>query len=430
MPASLPIARILRARLKLDPFEVHALLRGLPEVLDADDEWQADPSRLSSRLTVRWLGAADPPEQLAASPMKQWPPVQIDIVTQATRCLADEGVTMRPGEMRELDAAVRLAALVFELLGGPVDSLGRLRFSPLPMLNEAGNGALQAALSGGRRHRDCRAFWNCWAESLDPAQRATPVGMIRWRPHRVSEPNSAETGTALDLIPEAASAPAIRVVAHREFRMGRSRSLSDLPLRADEGEMVGQKTKRLSRVHVTWRPPDGLVDGNGITASGNGSTYEGQALSPLQPRAVAPRGSLVLADELELTAIAAPSPGPWPWLFQDEREVAGVRPLAPESVGMLRFETVEGRRLPREALWIEREIGMITGPSGIVWTLDPCARAVWFAHHDGLFFVANPGLAPEEVSLDGAPLAPGEMSRLQAGQPLAIGGLRWGLKIG
>ena len=77
----------------------------------------------------------------------------------------------------------------------------------------------------------------------------------------------------LDLELQTGSGPGIRIVARDRFRIGRSRSLSDLPLRVSEhGAFSTERTNEISRTNVTWDSRmGGFFDGDGSRPSANGA---------------------------------------------------------------------------------------------------------------------------------------------------------------
>ena len=112
---------------------------------------------------------------------------------------------------------------------------------------------------------------------------------------------SAQPGAVLRLKREGEGGEELVVCARNRFRIGRSAAAgADLPTRfLPRSSANDTKTKRLSRIHVTAKCERGLIllfDGDSVTPSANGSTFDGKALSTEAPLTLSKAGDMLLAE--------------------------------------------------------------------------------------------------------------------------------------
>jgi hypothetical protein len=417
---------LLRIHRELRPHHVIGLLSDLPRQLDEQPGWIADSRPLVMRVFLKprmdWRGTGD----WRSLPLDTWGPVTVHLVsadgdvTALTTASIGSEITIAPRESIEATAVERFAVLLYELLGGRLRPQRPERLSALTSIGALGNEVLRAAILETSSFATCCALWVALLKALESEQRRVPAGMVTWRSDIVV-PKGCRCDT-LEFVPSCEDAPTIRIVAGRPLTLGRSRSQSDLPLHAwSEGRFSPEKTKLLSRVHVTWKPGEGFFDGYNHEPSANGSTYEEHRLSTTEPVPVRQHGLLRLGPEYDVRVTAMNRPGMWPWIVDNE----AADPVYGD-VGMLTFEFPQGSPILRETIWIAREVGWSLGPNGrLLWGMDPRASSGWIVHWSGGFVLANHHFASEELDLDGKPVFPGTVFALKAGQILRTGTKTW-----
>ena len=119
---------------------------------------------------------------------------------------------------------------------------------------------------------------------------------------------SAQPGTVLQLRRDGETGEQLVACVRNRFRIGRSATAgADLPTRFLPRDKANDtKTKRLSRIHVTAKCEKGqifLFDGDSVTPSANGSTFDAQILSTETPLALLKPGDLRLADVYSIRVI-------------------------------------------------------------------------------------------------------------------------------
>jgi hypothetical protein len=178
-------------------------------------------------------------------------------------------------------------------------------------------------------------------------------------PWSIPEPflTQAETGTKLKLEPADVAAgrtvAAIHLVARNEFRLGRSRALSDFLTwfwpRSPEND---DRTKRLSKVHVIAESSEQrlvLRD----AGSANRSTFEGQPLSENENDVLDQRGTLILGLEYHLDVT------PFESTFTGNLQVSNIRKWSgppekekPNVLGAVRFMPINSELALHNAVWM------------------------------------------------------------------------------
>ena len=402
----LPLTEVLRRRRKLAPSEVTWLLRELPGQLDeAGGEDSGVP--LINETSVHF---ARPGADCAGDEVQAWP--HFTLHWQGGGTQSQEAT--RLAALPFTTAPVRLAALVYELLGGrlrPVELLAG-RYSPLGELGEAGNAFLQRALHPGA-YASARAVWEAWCRVLS----ATDTGASSVL---VPRPGTEQPGELLDLLPLDGAAAPTRLVAAARFRIGRSRSLADLVTRSPEGS--DEQAGELSRVHLTGvctETGPAFLDGDGREPSANGSAWSGRPLSLETPAAIAGSGELLLSPRgrrYSLSVVPLRSPP----------AVDGTH--LPSPFGAIAFVPAPGMPVSRHALWLFCAAGAEISPAGELMWSDAAVPAQIFLRRVGCFWIARTG--PEAaVTLSDSSLGQGERAPLCTGQTLTLGSTRFLVKV-
>ena len=235
-----------------------------------------------------------------------------------------------------------------------------------------------------------------------------------------TNPQPSADGT-LRLIP-ADDSPPIHLVARAQFRIGRSPDDADWITRflpeTDENLIF---TNEIGRVHVLGEIIDGqatLRDGNGVDASINGSTFDGEKLTADAATLVTRRGVLTLGElyAVDLVPLFA-EPGDFlldgnPASQDGPAEVCGAIVFAPRLLG----PTL------RDAAWIFTRLDFTLRPDGgPAWLAPQRGNPAAFLRRDGNFWLANMGLPADALGLDGENIGTGEAVSLAGAQSLRLG---------
>jgi hypothetical protein len=435
------LLELLKRRRELPADFALRLLDSLPALLDfAAAHALALPRQLLGKLLVRFE-AKVAPEEVAALPIGQWPRFALKLNPLSVRASLSETdgeTTMTTiSDLRtaaaepRVSAPTRLAELLYEMLGGPVRTQRERRYTPLPALREEGNGVLRRALLDSP-YQDCRRLWAdlTLAEPSD-LRPAAPLAAIAevadpaWTlpPALLAKP---EPATLLKLLPQNLALPAVHLVARASFRFGRSLFHADFITRfLPENPGNDDLTNQLSRVHVLAEANGARLtirDGNGDTASVNGTTLDDEPLDRDQPAALRERGLLTLGGvySLEVVPLVTPATAPLKIASLDEALPAT---KAPELAGAVFFFPAHRQPAVRHAVWLFSRAG---------FGLDAAQRIVWdergsgaspasFFYDYGCFWLGNRTLPGDALEVAGVALAPGEIAPLRKGQALRIG---------
>ncbi len=240
---------------------------------------------------------------------------------------------------------------------------------------------------------------------------------------------SAQPGTVLRLKREGEGGEQLVVCARNRFRIGRSAAAgADLPTRfLPRGSANDTKTKRLSRIHVTAKCERGqilLFDGDSVTPSANGSTFDGKALSTEAPLTLLKAGDLQLAEVFSIRVSPRISEHTDPPNISNLGNWRGPERESAFSVtGSILFLPTELNEV-RMAVWL-----LTTAPfrSSKALPLDFSPQAGGqetgaLHYYRGCFWIEQ--RARDTVSIDGLVLAPYEIAPLVTGQILEAGGAK------
>jgi serine/threonine protein kinase len=245
---------------------------------------------------------------------------------------------------------------------------------------------------------------------------------------------SAQPGTVLRLKREGEGGEQLVVCARNRFRIGRSAAAgADLPTRfLPRSTANDTKTKRLSRIHVTAKCESGqilLFDGDSVTPSANGSTFDGKALSTEAPLTLLKAGDLQLAEVFSIRV----SPhtferGDSPKIANLENWKGPSREGAFSVAGSILFLPHEMNEV-RVAVWL-----LTTAPfrstkaSPLDFSPQAAGQETRAVHYyRGCFWIEQ--RAPDSLAIDGLVLAPSEIAPLVTGQMIEAGGATYSIKI-
>ena len=445
------LLELLKRRRELPADFTLRLLDSLPAILDFTATRALPlPRHLLGKLLVRFEEKITP-EEIADRSIAQWPPFALmlnPLSARASLAVEAEGETTMttiadlhsPNAAQGLPVPTLLAELLYEILGGPVRGGAERRYTPLPALHEEGNGVLRRALLESP-YQDCRSLWADLARAepcdlrpaipLSPApEPAEPAWTI---PSALLLPPTP--GTLLKLLPENLALPAIHLVARPTFSLGRSLFHADFITRfLPESPGNNDLTNQLSRVHVLLEATARRVairDGNGDTASVNGTSLDDEPLEseapvPLRDRALLTLGgvfSLEVIPLLAATSLSLRIPN------LPAQLASAAQPT--ELAGAVLFFPSHRQPMVRQAVWIFSHVGLaLDAAQRIVW--DQRGRGVSpviFFHDRGCFWLGNRTLPGDTLEVAGVALAPGEIAPLVTGQPLRLGTLRFNVNI-
>lgn len=444
------LLELIKRRRELPAEFALRLLDSLPAILDfAGAQSLPLPRQLLGKLLVRFDEKVMP-EEVAQLPISQWPPFALKLNPLSVRhslVETDGETTMTTiADLRtvaadeQTPAPARLAELLYEILGGPVRSDRERRYTPLPALREEGNGVLRRALLDSP-YKDCRSLWSdlTLAEPSDlrPSVPLASYAETADQPWTIPSALTASPvpGALLKLLPTNLALPAIHLVARPNFRLGRSQFHADFITRfLPESPGNDDLTNQLSRVHVLAEATGARLtirDGNGDTASVNGTTLDEEPLDRDQPAPLRDRALLTLGGVYSLDIIPLVSATPAPLRISNLAGDAAPPPAAHELAGAVFFFPVHRQPAVRHAVWLFSQAG---------FGLDAAQRLVWdqrgvgsspaaFFQDRGSFWLGNRRLPPEALEVAGVPLAPGEIAPLVKGQALRIGALHFNVEL-
>jgi hypothetical protein len=309
------------------------------------------------------------------------------------------------------------------------------RYSPLSSLDEAGNAVLRREMLV-MPHADCESLWRDLLQTQAEKVRLLPspseANKASVPQYHIPESHlsSAHPGTALNLESTDETAIPIHLTTGSSFALGRSAAQADFVARIlPENAENDARTNRLSRVHVLLEIEDGHVtvrDGNGKAPSLNGSSLDGQQLTPKHPAVLPHRGRLVLGDEFPLDLIP---------LERSERLTWGIDNLdawsgpsdTKESLSLpyraLVCQPVDGHATTRHGVWLFSEVGFGLDIAGrLVWDTRGRGRSpAAFHYFRGCFWLRNDFLPEPVFAGQDTPVGHGEILPLAPGQTLRIG---------
>ena len=441
------LLELIKRRRELPADFALRLLDSLPAILDFIAARALPlPGQLLGKLLVRFEEKIAP-EEVAAQPISAWPPFALKLNPLSVRSslLETDGETTMTtisdlrssGPEQGTPAPARLAELLYEILGGPVRDGRERRYTPLPALREEGNGVLRRALLDAP-YQDCRSLWAdlTLAEPSDirptvplssPPERAD--GMWTMPAALLAK---AEPGTLLKLLPANLALPAVHLVARSSFRLGRSLFHADFITRfLPESPGNDDLTNQLSRVHVLVEASGTRLtirDGNGDTASVNGTTLDDEPLDRDHPAPLRDRALLTLGGVYSLEVVPLVSAAVAPLKISN---LADAPTKAPELGGAVFFFPTHRQPAVRHAVWLFSHAG---------FGLDAADRIVWdergsgtspasFFYCHGCFWLGNRTLRDDAIEVSGVAIARGELAPLKKGQALRIGTLHFNVEI-
>lgn len=406
------LADLLRARRKLPVGEViHLLDSTACAGVDHAPE-------ISLRSLCVEVDAITSQHDWPALDVTAWPPFRLNVVPLEVSVTDIEKTRLPSASAGTTGSPLsQFASVVYELLGGRNAPFASAR-TPLAPLNEEANRILLEAIRA--RNSDVRSFWQSWTAACGFSASQETWKIPKWAP---SEGSVSES---IDLLPESEVIAPIRLSARSQFRIGRSRSLSDLAICSNETdpECTGNLSQ-ISRIHVLAERNDGgitLRDGDGTKRTLNGSTFDGIPLSQSQGRTVTAGGLLKLASNFELELLLVYCP--WP---AQKWNIDGIGRMwsgeQTRNFSSLRFRPVRAG-IAREAIWLFTVIGFtLKSPHKIHWNNQE--SDAYFIRRGGCFWIANAQLDPSRIRVDDAGIDHRQMVPLLPGQSLELGGSRF-----
>ncbi len=444
------LLELIKRRRELPAEFALRLLDTLPALLDfVAAQALPLPRQLLGKLLVRFEEKVNP-DDVAGLPIAQWPAFALKLNPLSIRASlqdTDGETTMTTiadlrtaGPEQRIPAPARLAELLYEILGGPVRNGRERRYTPLPALREEGNGVLRRALLDSP-YQDCRSLWAdlALAEPSDlrpniPLPTPAEPAEAPWIMPAALLTNAAP-GTLLKLLPENLALPAIHLVARSRFRLGRSLFHADfitrfLPENAGNDDLTNQ----LSRVHVLAEangPRLTIRDGNGDTASVNGTTLDDESLDRDQPAPLRERALLTLGGVYSLDVIPLVTTSPPPLQISNLAEDQTAAPKPPELGGAVFFFPVHRQPAVRHAVWLFSRAGFgLDAAQRIVWDQRGGGSSpAYFFHDRGCFWLGNRLLPDDALEVAGVPLTRGALAPLVKGLALRIGSLQFNVEL-
>ena len=263
-------------------------------------------------------------------------------------------------------------------------------------------------------------------------ERATPKPSGLMIPLRLL--GSAQAGTILRLKRESETGEQLVACVRNRFRIGRSAAAgADLATRfLPRSKANDTKTKRLSRIHVTAKCEKGqvlLFDGDSVTPSANGSTFDAQALSTETPLTLLKPGTLRLAEVFSIRVIPRTlGHGDTPMIAnlgdwkgpagESNPPVAGAIVFAPNDLNEIRV-----------AVWLFSVAPFgSSGASPLDFALTAGDREIGaLRYYRGCFWIEQRSAG--FVSINGLALAPAEIAPLVTGQTLEVSGSKYTVTI-
>jgi hypothetical protein len=262
--------------------------------------------------------------------------------------------------------------------------------------------------------------------------------------------SKAATGTLLRLIPKRTEgtlrfpSPPIHLVARPRFILGRQRSKADfhtwfLP----ETPANEAKTNTISRLNTTlylkgiqtWVQDGGEVLENGQVKPSTGTVIDGQRITTGVHLNFTKERRLRLGESgYELKALHLPAVAPdGPMSASMTGTVSGLPTvkLTPRALGCIRFLPASSPEALVYAIWMFSEATLGSDPQSAVILegrgLPPVAAR--FHYWEGGFWLEVPTGAKSFVSLDGRPLAAGDVRALQTSHEFKLGDLNYELSV-
>jgi len=283
-------------------------------------------------------------------------------------------------------------------------------------------------------HADCQSLWR---DLLHAQSDATPIPSssdeaiaTATRKYHIPEAflTSVHPGSVLDLASDDSGVLPVHLATGSRFTIGRSAAMADFVARVlPENDENDARTNRLSRVHVVLETGDDQItlrDGNGSGPSLNGSSLDGQPLTPSHPAVLPQRGRLDLGEEyvLDLIPLAPTESSSWEidnldaWTGPDGKR-------KPVPYGALVCQPVDGHTTTRHGVWLFSEVGFGLDAAGrIVWDTRGRGRSpAAFHYFHGCFWLRNDSLREPVLAGQDTLLGPGEILPLAPGQTLRIG---------
>jgi hypothetical protein len=245
---------------------------------------------------------------------------------------------------------------------------------------------------------------------------------------------SAQPGTVLGLRREGEMGEQLVACVRNRFRIGRSATAgADLPTRFLPRDKANDtKTKRLSRIHVTAKCEKGqifLFDGDSVTPSANGSTFDGQVLSTQTPIALLKPGDLRLADAYSIRVIPRIlEQNDLPTIANLGHWTGPTRESNPPVAGAVVFVPTDLNEI-RIAVWLFSVAPFGSSKaSPLDFALPAEGQQVGaLRYYRGCFWIEQ--RSADSVSVDGLVLAPAEIAPLVTGQTLQVSGSKYSVKI-
>ncbi|WP_131989343.1 FHA domain-containing protein [Chthoniobacter flavus] len=434
---------LLRRRRELSVCEALYLLSSLPATLDfLAREAVPIPRPLLGKLFVEFAEDIVPEVMIGAS-LDHWPAFSLKLNPLSLRgLLADPAGDetkhtivldpRRPTEIQEGYGPRELTLLLYELLGGRIREIDSRRYSPLSSLHEGGNAVLRRELLA-MPHADCESLWRDLLQSEADTNRIPPVPPTRTTvavpTYHIPEAflDSSHPGSVLNLNSDAAETLPIHFTTGQRFTIGRSATADFIARILPENATNDARTNRLSRVHTLLETDDGQItlrDGSGSGPSLNGSSLDGQPLTPNHPAVLPHRGRLVLGDEYAMDLIPLDSAESPAWKIDNLDAWTGpAETTAPVPYRALACEPVEGHGVTRHGIWLFSEAGFgLDAAHRIVWDTRGRRRSpAAFHYYRGCFWLRNDSL-PEPVLVgQDTLLGHGEILPLAPNQTIRIG---------
>lgn len=444
MESGFSLLEALRQRRAFPVAEVLQLTQKLPVLLDGPDGQMLAPEcALIQELCVHFDSYPSALEQttLPRKSVSQWPTFSLRLRPKS-RGLAFEmempnGTTFFRHSSRPASVAARFAELLYELLGGHHRSSREGFHPPLAALSAEGNTVLLRGLQEGA-FASCDSFWREWFAAC---RTQIAAALIPERFFTLAEP-----GEDLTLTPEDPKLPRIKLVARRQFRIGRSATQSDwvsrfLPL-TPENRILSEQLSRVHLVAERFGQGIGLRDGDGHKRSANGSTWAEQALSAREPQLIEQPGAIGIGPNYSLELIPAGPSRPVTisnidaWLTATGVPSEQAPPVNPQLAGKECQALIFTHHLPsapfRDALWLFSRIGFDVAPTGgIAWHQGgKVAAAATFVYEQGCFWLLRDVGHLAEFALEGVALKPLEIAPLISGQRWKIGPTTYRVSVG
>lgn len=437
---------LLRRRRELSVGEALLLLAKLPATLDfLAREAVPIPRPLLGKLYVEF-GEQVAADGLVGTPVNRWPPFCLKLNPLSLRGLLTETdsdetkhtIVLDPRKSSEIQEGYgprELTLLLYELLGGRIREVDTRRYSPLSSLDEAGNAVLRREMLV-MPHADCESLWRDLLQTqtekvslLPSPSEANKASVPRYHIPE-SHLGSVHPGTVLNLESADENAIPIHFVTGSPFALGRSAAQADFVARIlPENPENDARTNRLSRVHVLLEIEDGHItvrDGNGKAPSLNGSSLDGQQLTPTHPAVLPHRGRLILGDEFPLDLIPLDRVESPSWEIDNIETWSGpsdTKEPLPIPYRALVCQPVDGHATTRHGVWLFSEVGFGLDVAGrLVWDTRGRGRSpAAFHYFRGCFWLRNDSLPEPVLAGQDTPVGHGEILPLAPGMTLRIG---------